>query len=246
MHNRMTIDTLRDARGLPVYDANGDKIGELEDIFYDQNTNEPQWIGIGTGFFGTKRVLVPVEGATLSGDGYNVPYTKDQVKDAPDVDGDEVSEQRAAELYSHYGLTYSETRSDSGITRRDEGVAEHGLTRSEEELRVGKREVGAGRIRLHKWVETEPVERAVELRRETARVYREPVERPVASGDIGEQQVELELSAEEPVVAKQAVAKERIGLDKDVQTERETVREELRKERVEVEGEGNVIDEARR
>ncbi len=45
----------------------------------------PEWIGLGTGFFGTKRVLVPVAGAHTDDDAITVPYTKDQVKDTPDL-----------------------------------------------------------------------------------------------------------------------------------------------------------------
>src|SRR3954453_8765689 len=78
-------------RGAPVYDRGGDKIGAVEEIFYDTQSNRPEWIGIGTGFFGTKRVLVPVEGASLRDDGICVRYPKDQVKDSPGIDGDEIS-----------------------------------------------------------------------------------------------------------------------------------------------------------
>lgn len=242
MQDSMTMNQLEEARGLPVYDSAGDKIGKVEDIFYDEQTNQPEWIGIGTGFFSTKRVLVPVQGASLTADGYSVPYEKDHVKDSPDIDGDEISQETEAELYSYYGLEYSEARSDAGLPEggRRTGVAdrEASVTRSEEELSVGKREVDAGGARLRKRVETEPVETDVELKRETARVTREPVNETVDDAEIGEEQVDVSLRAEEAVVQKQTVAKERVGLEKDVQTERQTVSGEVRKKRVEVEGEG--------
>jgi uncharacterized protein (TIGR02271 family) len=247
MQTRMTMDQLQEARGLPVYDSAGEKIGKVEEIFYDEQTNQPEWIGIGTGFFGTKRVLVPVESASMTPDGYTVAYSKDKVKDSPEIDSDEISQATEAELYSYYGLKYSEARSDTGLlqSRPTTGGTSDSVTRSEEELRVGKREVGAGTARLRKWVETEPVETDVELKRETARVTREPVNQTVTGAEIGEEQVEVGLSAEEPVVEKRTVAKERVGLEKDVQTERETVSGEVRKERVEVEGE-DVVDEKKR
>lgn len=240
MQNRMTMNELEEARGRPVLDSAGEKIGKVEDIYYDEETNEPEWIGIGTGMFGSKHALVPVQGASLTADGYTVPYAKDKVKDSPDIDSEEISQETEAELYSYYGLQYSEARSDTGLPEGgpQAGVTdgEGSVTRSEEELRVGKRETEAGRARIRKWVETEPVETDVELRRETARVVREPVNEPVSGAEIGEDQVEVGLRAEEPVVEKRTVAKERIGLEKDVQTERETVADQVRKERVEVEG----------
>ncbi len=114
------------------------------------------------------------------------------------------------------------------------------LVRHEEELEVGTRGVEAGRARLRKWVETEPVQMDVELKRETARVTREPVDQPVSGAEIGDEQVEVTLREERPVVQKQAVAKERIGLETDVETDRQTVTDELRKEQVDVEGDDSL------
>ena len=225
---------------MDVYDSDGDKIGSVEDIYYDEQTNQPEWISIGTGFFGTKRVLVPLEGADLRGDALHVPYSKSHVKDSPDIDADEISEDAERQLYSYYGVRASERRSDTVLPEGREAArgrrGETEVTRSEEELQVGKREVGAGRARLRKWVETEPVEADVELRRETARVTREPVDRRATGAEIGAEEVEVELRGEEPMVRKETVAKERVGLEKDVETDVETVRDEVRKERVDVEG----------
>ncbi len=90
-------------------------------------------------------------------------------------------------------------------------------------------------MRLRKWVETEPVQEDVELRRETARVEREPINEPVGGDAIGEEEIEVRLREEEVVAQKRVVAKERVGIEKDGETGRETVTDELRKERVEVE-----------
>jgi uncharacterized protein (TIGR02271 family) len=241
MQQQMTMDQLSAIRGAPVYDADGKKIGSVEEIFYDEQTREPEWIGIGTGFFGTKRVLVPTAGASSTADGLTVSYSKEQVKDSPDIDSDEISQETEQELYAYYGLQYSERRSDTGLPEGGRGRAgaadkRTAVTRHEEELAVGKRETEAGRVRLRKWVETEPVEEDVELRRETARVEREPVDQPVSEAAIGEEEVEVPLRAEQAVAEKRTVAKERVGIEKDVETEREKVGGEVRKERVEVEG----------
>jgi uncharacterized protein (TIGR02271 family) len=109
------------------------------------------------------------------------------------------------------------------------------VTRSEEEIEVGKRPVEAGKARLKKWVETEPVALDVELQREVAHVTRERIDQPV-DHDFSEEEVEMPLHREKPVVQKRAVAKERVRLEKDVETEKQTVKDEVKKERVEVEG----------
>jgi len=121
--------------------------------------------------------------------------------------------------------------------------SDHAVTRAEEEIIVGKREVEAGRLRLRKWVETEPVEVEVTLQRETARIRREPITDPSSAPvEIGEAEIELALRAEEPVIRKQTVAKERIVVEKEVETELERISDEVRKERVEIEGDNVDLD----
>jgi uncharacterized protein (TIGR02271 family) len=224
----MQLDELQGIEGAPVYDETGDQIGKVEEVFVDVDSRRPEWIGLGTGFLGTKRVLVPVQGAQRQDDGVSVPYAKDHVKGAPDLDGDQISPETERDLTAYYGLGQSQESSGQG--------EQQAVIRHEEELAVGTQQVETGRARLHKWVETEPVAMDVELRQETARVTREPVDQPVADADLGEESVEVPLTGERPVVQKQTVAKERVGIQKDVATDRQTVEDEVQKERVEVEG----------
>lgn len=238
MQDTMSAEQLMQANGQPVYSSDGDKIGKVEEVYVDDETNRPEWLGLGTGLLGTKRALVPVQGLQPRDDGFSVPYSKDQVQDTPDIDDDHVTQETEARLYAHYGLEYGESRSESGLpegTRGRSTVDESDVVRSEEELSVGKRDVETGRARMRKWVETEPVEMDVELKRETARVTREPIDEPVSGSEIGEQEIEVPLHGEEAVVGKQTVAKERISVDKDVETEHKKVADEVRKEHVDVE-----------
>ena len=73
---------------------------------------------------------------------------------------------------------------------------------------------------------------------------RELIDQPFGEHEFGDEQVEVPLHAEKPVVQKQAVAKERVGLQKEAQTDKQTVKDEVRKERVEVEC--DTVDEERR
>lgn len=231
MPDRMTIDRIQEAHGAGVYDSQGKKIGAVEEIFYDTQNNRPEWVGIGTGFFGTKRVLVPLHSAELRSDGLYVPYSKDHVKDSPDIDSDEISEQTEHDLYAYYDLS-----ARAPAKGKQKGKDTEQVTRSEEELQVGKRAVEAGSVRLRKWVETEPVDVDVELRRETARVTREQVDEPVDFAELTEEEIEVPLRGEEAVAQKRAVARERVSVEKGVETQTETISDDVRKERVEVEG----------
>lgn len=237
MQDVMSPERFADARGRTVYSSDGEKIGEVEEIFVDDQTDRVEWVGIGTGLFG-KRVLVPTEGLADQGQDYTVPYSKDQVKDSPSIDDDDISQQTERDLYAHYGLGYSKEESDTGLPTGGQARSTAGegdeIVRSEEELQVGKRDVETGRARVRKWVETEPASMDVDLQRETARVSRERIDEPVSDAEFGEDEIDVPLREEQPVVAKQAVAKERITVDKDVETERQTVGDEVRKERVDV------------
>ena len=113
------------------------------------------------------------------------------------------------------------------------------MTRSEEELAVGTRQREAGRARLRKYVVTENAEQTVPVEREQARVEREPitdanVDDAVDGPEISEEEHEVVLHAEEPVVEKRAVPKERVRLDKDVHQEHQEVSDTVRKEQIEV------------
>jgi uncharacterized protein (TIGR02271 family) len=136
------------------------------------------------------------------------------------------------------GGRFSREEGDA-MTRSEEG--DDAMTRSEEELRVGTAERETGRARLRKFVETEQVDETVPVRRETARVEREPitddnVDEAMSGPEISETEHEVTLHEEEPVVEKRAVPKERVRLEKDTETDQEEISETVRKERVEPEG----------
>jgi uncharacterized protein (TIGR02271 family) len=113
------------------------------------------------------------------------------------------------------------------------------MTRSEEELRVGKQQTESGRARLRKYVVTENVTQTVPVQREELRVEREPItDANVGNATdgpaISEEEHEVVLHEERPVVEKQAVPKERVRLDTETVTEEQTVSEQVRKEQIEL------------
>ena len=116
---------------------------------------------------------------------------------------------------------------------------DHAMTRSEEELRVGTARRETGRARLRKYVVTENVTQTVPVQREEVRIEREPVTDANADDAmdgpaISEEEHEVVLHAEEPVVDKRAVPKERVRLDKDVVSDEHTVSDEIRKENIDI------------
>jgi uncharacterized protein (TIGR02271 family) len=117
------------------------------------------------------------------------------------------------------------------------------MTRSEEELRVGTSERESGTVRLKKYVVEDEVTETVPVRREEVRVEREPItdaniDDATSGPDISEEEHEVVLHEEEPVVEKRAVPKERVRLDKDVEFDEETVSDEVRREEIDVDDSG--------
>ncbi|OLT05092.1 hypothetical protein BJF77_16760 [Kocuria sp. CNJ-770] len=296
-----------------AYDSDGDKIGKVEQVFLDDNTEEVTFVTVNTGLFGTKESFVPVEGARQDGDRLVLPYAKGVVKDAPNVDADQhLSPAEEEEIYRYYKMNYSgtggdrDTRTDyattdytgTGTTGRDAGDTldtdrnavpgggtagyaevdrdatdrnstagiadvdrsvtdrdltdrdrdltdrdrdltdrdDTGVVRHEEQLHVGKEQQETGRARLRKYVVTEHETVDVPVEREEVRVERTPLSGTEATtGTIGEEDVEVTLHEERPVVAKETVGVEKVGIEKETVRDTERVDADVRKEQVEVE-----------
>jgi uncharacterized protein (TIGR02271 family) len=247
-----TLNDVQTWKGQDLHGEGNDKIGSITDVYLDRQSGEPEWIAVKTGLFGSNLSFVPIRDASSTGDGVTVPYSKSLVKDAPNVSADgELSPEEERRLYDHYNVDFGDFDYDAEYESDREPVGhdtsgpttDDAMTRSEEELRVGKTRAETGRARLRKFVVTENVETTVPVQREEVRIEREPI----TDGNVGnamdgpaisEEEHEVTLHAEQPVVEKQAVPKERVRLEKDTVTEDVQVSEDVRKERIEADGDG--------
>jgi uncharacterized protein (TIGR02271 family) len=249
-----------------ILGADGGKLGKVETVFLDAQTDKPEWAAISTGFFGRKVSLVPLSAATETGDGnLQVPFDKERVKGSPHHEPDQaLSEQDEIELFEYYGIPWggetvtatgapSGTATGSGFadeqraSRETRGAGhdvsgpntDDAMTRSEERLNVGTERVEAGRARLRKYVVTENVTQTVPVSHEEIRVEREPitdanVDAAMDGPAISEEEHEVVLHAERPVVGKETVPVERVRLDTETVTDQETVSDEVRKEQIDL------------
>ncbi|MDO5712211.1 MAG: PRC and DUF2382 domain-containing protein [Micrococcales bacterium] len=266
-----------------VYDQDGDKIGGVAQVYLDDQSGRPNWATVKTGFFGTKETFVPLDDADVSGDDIRVPYTKDFVKDAPNMDADvHIDEAQETELYRYYSKSHDQDRTgvaggaaedrrdrdfgDQGVAGPQRDVLEHdadrpretvdvdrdraeSVVRHEEEVHVGTERVETGRLRLRKHVVTEQKTVTVPVSREEYTLEREPIadgERVGAAGEVGEEEIGVTVHEERPVVEKEVVAKERIGLGKETVTEDREVTTDVSKEEVTLEEDGVRGDTDRR
>jgi sporulation protein YlmC with PRC-barrel domain len=190
------IETALDWRGRTVVDRDGEKIGTLKEIYLDES-ERPAWASIHTGLFGLRQSMAPLSEAQLDGDEVRLPYARDQVTDAPNVDPDvQLTAEEEDRLHRHYGPgsaaseeapepgedapAPAEEATEPGAVAAsggdDEEATDDAMTRSEEEVRIGKRVRERGRVRLKKYVVTDYVEKKVPVQREEVRLEREPPE----------------------------------------------------------------------
>jgi hypothetical protein len=109
-------------QGRPLIDRDGERIGKLEDVYFDVETDRPQFGTVKEGIIGRHLTFVPLVGVTIGPDYLQVATTKTLVKDAPNInlDGDELSQADESTLYHYYQLNYtpSETPSGRRLARR--------------------------------------------------------------------------------------------------------------------------------
>ncbi|MGH3242424.1 MAG: PRC and DUF2382 domain-containing protein [Spirillospora sp.] len=325
-----TQTQVRELMGMSVTDANGTKVGTIKQVYLNDDSGAPEWVTVHTGWFGMRESFVPLSGANKSQDMLQVPYDKETIKGAPNVDADEhLSHAQIVDLYRHYGVrppagrrtggdadtsqgkaedrdmssgaegkgsaeadmsgsqdrsgTPSASGSGSGsgsgsagmagaagtggmagaagmAVRPEKGKRDRGgerdsekpmpqqspregaeapmaeLTRSEEQMHISTERHESGRVHVHKWIETELVERTIPVSHEEIKIDREPIMDGRPSGDltISEDDLEIILYEERPVIAKETVPVERVRVRTERVQDEQTVRGELRKERVEV------------
>jgi len=263
----LTLDNVQQMVGGTLIDGTGDRVGKIEDIYLDRDTQQPEWALIHTGMFGGKQTFVPLANAsTTGGDTLQVTFDKAQIKDAPRVDADgELSESEERTLYEYYGLNYGDSQSDStlaeggqtgqatgnvtdeaGTVGRDTSgpTTDNAMTRSEERMRVQKVRRPSELVRLRKYITTQGVTETVPVQREDVRIEREAITdanagKAMSGPELSEEEHEVTLTQETAVADTEVVPVERVRVDKTVTTEEEQVSAELREEHIEVQrGEG--------
>jgi uncharacterized protein (TIGR02271 family) len=133
--------------------------------------------------------------------------------------------------------TAAPTSTAAGQPRSSSAEKDEAIPVYEEQLRVGKRDVNHGRVRVRSYVVEKPVSEQVNLRNENVQVERKPVDRPVGAADavFQDRVIEAEEHAEEAIVGKEARVKEEITLKKDADQRTQTVSDTVRQTKVDVE-----------
>jgi uncharacterized protein YrrD len=102
--------------GKTLVDRDGQKIGKLQDVYVDVETDEPMFGTVKEGLIGRHLTFVPLAGLTFGPDDLQMAVTREQVKSAPNIElhGDELSRADESALYHHYELNYTPPETESG------------------------------------------------------------------------------------------------------------------------------------
>ncbi len=222
-----------DPRGWDVKTADGTKIGEVASLVADTAAMEVRYLDVeldrkAMGLKEDRHVLVPIGTARLDDSEDEVrllTLTIAQVTAMPPYRPDEDMAYPATTPASNDARDFYGKRSGTGAVKR--------LTLSEEQLRVGKRTRAAGHVDVKKTVETQHVEKQVALMHEEVTVERRPYTGEALSPqEIAEGTVRIPLMAEEAVIEKRTVPVEEVIIRKQRVVENETVKADVRKERI--------------
>ncbi|WP_020500216.1 DUF2382 domain-containing protein [Sciscionella marina] len=242
--------------GAEVHDSDDNKVGEITDIYLDNDTRRPEWAAVKSGLFGSHISLVPLDKGRWDGVALTMLFDKAALKNAPHHDpGSELSAGDEQELYQYYGLTPPpDRRQHEAGAAKVQGDSTHGsgtddaMTRSEERLYVGTEQQETGRARLRKHIVTENVTKTVPVSHEEVVVEREPITeanrgQATSGADLSEGEHEVTLHEERLVTAKETVPVERVRLGTETSTEEQTVSENLRREEIDIDStDGVAVD----
>nr|WP_231126817.1 DUF2382 domain-containing protein [Motilibacter aurantiacus] len=236
--------------GQDAYSGDGERIGEVVQAFLDDRTGEPKWATVRTGLLGARDHAVPLAGAELTADGLSLPYSRELVRQSPDVslDSGHLEPAEEEELAAHYGSGLAATADaqaaagTAGLagTPAGTGTSDEAMTRSEERLVTGVETVVGSRARVEKYVVTETETVTVQVRREMVRLVSEPVDdadalrAPADGTEFSPREQVLVLYAERPVVTLETVPVEQVRVVVETETAEATVSAPVRKERIDL------------
>jgi uncharacterized protein (TIGR02271 family) len=216
-----------DVRGWNVVLSNDEAIGEVDELIIDPAAGKVRYLDVELdaktlGLEDDRHVLVPISNAQLDRADKEVVLTG-------------LNREALLRLPEYDGTTFSKGYDDTFRGHLSKGYETKRLTRSAEELRIGKRVEQKGQVRVSKHVESDHVRQNVPVQREEVVVERRPVERTVGSArELRNDEISIPVTEEEVVVEKRPVVKEEVVIGKHPVTSQRTVDTDVRREEIDV------------
>src|SRR3954471_9521115 len=139
------VENITDWRGQDVLDAVGEKLGKLEEVYFDGETDEPTFVAVKSGTISKSLTLVPLARASVGREYLRVDRGKGEFKKAPSFDTDvELSLDDEAATFRHYGLDYTPAGEGAPRTGRTPPPTRASTTRPPSRTRGASRSASAG------------------------------------------------------------------------------------------------------
>lgn len=250
-----------DIRGWAVLGSDGRKLGSVHNLLIDTDAMKVRYIAVDIDrelAGGERYVLIPIGYARLDRDEDQIfveAIESSAVVGLPAYEQNQVTREYETSLRRHFDTEFTpEPAEEQGFyehehfdeeqafaPRREGTDNERHIVLSEEQLTVGKREIALGEVGISKRVETEHVRQTVPVTREEVVIERRP-----ATADMGPEprfegdEIHIPIFEEEIIVEKRMVAKEVLVIRKTRVTEEQVVEADLRRERIEIDRDGDV------
>ena len=229
---------IKDLFNATAYDKNGEKLGDVNEVFVDDQSGQPTFVEVNHGLFGMNSSLVPLRGHDFSGDDLKLGFSKDRIKDAPDFDSDKpLTPETQSDIFKHYGLDnahdvtdYKDSNLDSKRDAQAGADKDHNLTAGAGAAGAGAGVAGAGVAGAHA-----DEKKAATHTTDAAATERKAGVADDAAAARTNNDGELIRSEEQLNVNKERVATGEARLRKYVVTDTETVEVPVEREEVRVE-----------
>ena len=229
---------IKDLFNATAYDKNGEKLGDVNEVFVDDQSGQPTFVEVNHGLFGMNSSLVPLRGHDFSGDDLKLGFSKDRIKDAPDFDSDKpLTPEAQSDIFKHYGLDnahdvtdYKDSNLDSKRDAQAGADKDHNLTAGAGAAGAGAGVAGAGAAGAHA-----DEKKAATHTTDAAATERKAGVADDAAAARTNNDGELIRSEEQLNVNKERVATGEARLRKYVVTDTETVEVPVEREEVRVE-----------
>ena len=229
---------IKDLFNATAYDKNGEKLGDVNEVFVDDQSGQPTFVEVNHGLFGMNSSLVPLRGHDFSGDDLKLGFSKDRIKDAPDFDSDKpLTPEAQSDIFKHYGLDnardvtdYKDSNLDSKRDVQAGADKDHNLTAGAGAAGAGAGVAGAGVAGAHA-----DEKKAATHTTDAAATERKAGVADNAAAARTNNDGELIRSEEQLNVNKERVATGEARLRKYVVTDTETVEVPVEREEVRVE-----------
>lgn len=222
---------IKDLFNATAYDKNGEKLGDVNEVFVDDQSGQPTFVEVNHGLFGMNSSLVPLRGHDFSGDDLKLGFSKDRIKDAPEFDSDKpLTPEAQSDIFKHYGLESAHDVTDYKDSNLDSKRDVQAGADKDHNLTAGAGAAGAGVAGAH----------ADEKKADTHTTDAAATERKAGVADNAaaartNNDGELIRSEEQLNVNKERVATGEARLRKYVVTDTETVEVPVEREEVRVE-----------